>query len=107
MTKIPQSNISAGDLPDSDLKNIMLVSSNALDVKPSRGLVQLALYSEVSRQARNQCTGNVEITKQVSDNMIESMLKRCRTYTKAQNVLARIFGWITKETDFQKMQNVA
>ena len=48
VTKIPQSDISAGDLPDSDLKNIMLVSNNALEVKPSVSLVQLALYSEVA-----------------------------------------------------------
>ena len=104
VTKIPQSDISESELPDSDLKNIML-TNNALEVKPSIGLVQLALYSEVSRQARKQCTGSVEISKQVSE--IESILKRCRTYYKAKNVIARIIGWNTKETNFETLQNKA
>ena len=61
VTKIPQSDILASELPDSDLKNIV-ITNNALQVHdPSIGLVQLALYSEVSRQARQQCTKSGEV----------------------------------------------
>ena len=107
VTKIPESDISASQLPDSDLKNIV-ITNNALQVHdPSIGLVQLALYSEVSRQARQQCTKSGEISKQVSE--IENILKRCRTYHKTKNVIARIIGLSTKEkeTNFVTLQNKA
>ena len=105
VSKIPASDISASQLPDSDLKNIV-ITNNALQVHdPGIGLVQLALYSEVSRQARQQCTKSGEISEQVS--VIENILKRCRTYHKAKNVIARIMGLNTKqkETDFVTLQN--
>ena len=64
VTKIPASDISASQLPDSDLKNVV-ITNNALQVHdPGIGLVQLALYSEVSRQARQQCTKSGEISEQ-------------------------------------------
>ena len=48
-----------------------------------------------------------EISEQVS--VIENILKRCRTYHKAENVVARIMGLNTKqkETDFVTLQNKA